>query len=280
MDLVGVNPARDIEQVCNVLWACPGRARSSESSIVQAREWPVPSGLWQSRRRSQVRITVGGRTKFGGRKELLSPARVLLFREREHGGDKPRGGFPVGANSCGTSRTVAPLRGVRRTTGFPPLPCLALKQELFLGALQEHLKASLLPKSEPFLNLRGHAQALGHCGQQELGAAFLQLSVVISPLSHAVPALCHHADHAQATAGGDVQNGAQRKSTNALREASREVNEGEIDSEARRGRGFGVSHDHVLATGRSTKRAHDDVTHSGGPGLAGLPWLACPRPFF
>ena len=128
-----------------------------------------------------MRITVGGRTKVGGRKELLSPARVLLFSEREHGGDKPRGGFPVGTNSCGTSRTVAPLRGVRRTTGFPPLPCLALKQELFLGALQERLKASLLPKSEPFLNLRSHAQALRHCGQQELGAAFLQLSVVISP---------------------------------------------------------------------------------------------------
>ena len=128
----------------------PGRARSSESRVVQAREWPVPGGLWQSRRGSQMRITVGGRTKFGGRKELLSPARVLLFGEREHGGDKPRGGFPVGANSCGSSRSVAPLRGVRRTTGFPPLPCLALKQELFLGALHERLKASLLPKSEPF----------------------------------------------------------------------------------------------------------------------------------
>ena len=113
MDLVGMNPARDIEQICDVLWACSGRAWSSESGIMQAREWPVPGGLWQSRRGSQVRITVGGRTKVGGREELLSPARVLLFRKREHRGDKPRSGFPVGANSCGASRTVAPLRGVR-----------------------------------------------------------------------------------------------------------------------------------------------------------------------
>ena len=68
-----------------------------------------------------------------------------------------------------------------------------------------------------------------------------------------------------------MQNGARGKRTNALREASREVNKGEIDSEVRRGGGFGISHDHVLATGRSTERAHDDVTHSGGPGLTGLP---------
>ena len=208
MNLVGMNPARDIEQVCDVLWACPGRARSSESRVVQAREWPVPGGLWQGRRGSQVRITVSGRTKVGGRKELLSPARVLPFSEGEHGGDKPRGGLPASANSCGASRTVTPLRRVRRTTEFAPLPCLALQQELFLGALQERLKASLLPKSETFLNLRGHAQALRHRGQQEFGAAFLQLSVVIPPLSHAVPALRHHADHAQTTAGRDVQNGA------------------------------------------------------------------------
>ena len=110
MNLVGMNPARDIEQVCDVLWACPGWARSSESRTVQAREWPVPSGLWQSRRGSQVRITVSGRTKVGGWKELLGPARILLFSEGEHGGDKPRGGFPVGANSSGTSRTVAPAQ--------------------------------------------------------------------------------------------------------------------------------------------------------------------------
>ena len=68
-----------------------------------------------------------------------------------------------------------------------------------------------------------------------------------------------------------MQNGARGKRTNALREASREVNKGEIDSEARRGGGFVISHDHVLATGRSTERAHDDVTHSGGPGLTGSP---------
>ena len=74
MNLVGMNPARDIEQVCDVLWACPGRARSSESRIVQAREWPVPGGLWQSGRGSQVRITVSGRAKIGGWKELLGPA--------------------------------------------------------------------------------------------------------------------------------------------------------------------------------------------------------------
>ena len=85
VDLVGVDPARDVEQVCDVLWACPGRARSSESRIVQARERPIPGGLWQSRRRSQLRITVGNRTEVGGRKELLGPARVLLFIEREHG---------------------------------------------------------------------------------------------------------------------------------------------------------------------------------------------------
>ena len=35
--------------------------------------------------------------------------------------------------------------------------------------------------------------------------------------------------------------------------------------------GFGISHNHVLAAGRSTERAHDDVTHSGGPGLTSLP---------
>ena len=68
-----------------------------------------------------------------------------------------------------------------------------------------------------------------------------------------------------------MQNGARGKRANALREASREVNKGEIDSEARRDRDFGSGHDHVLAAGRSDKRAHNDVTHSGGPGLTGLP---------
>ena len=68
-----------------------------------------------------------------------------------------------------------------------------------------------------------------------------------------------------------MQNGARGKRANALREASREFNKGEIHSEAGRGGGFSVSHDHVLATGGSTKRAHDDVAHSGGPGLTGLP---------
>ena len=86
-----------------------------------------------------------------------------------------------------------------------------------------------------------------------------------------MPALCHHADHAQAAAGRDVQNGAGGKRANALREASREIERGEIDREAGRDGGFNVGHDHVLATGGSTKRAHDDVTHFGGPGLTGLP---------
>ena len=68
---------------------------------------------------------MGRQTKVGGRKELLGPAHVLLFSEGKHGRDEPCGGFPVGANSCSASRTVASLRGVSRTTGFAPscLPC-------------------------------------------------------------------------------------------------------------------------------------------------------------
>ena len=75
---------------------------------------------------------------------------LLLFSKREHGGDKPRGGFPVGANGSGTSsHGHHPLRGVRRTTGIlRRFPAFALKQELFLGALQERLKTSLLPEGE------------------------------------------------------------------------------------------------------------------------------------
>ena len=46
-----------------------------------------------------------------------------------------------------------------------------------------------------------------------------------------------------------MQNGARGKRADALREAGREVDKWEIDSEAGRGGGFGISHDHVLATG-------------------------------
>ena len=67
-----------------------------------------------------------------------------------------------------------------------------------------------------------------------------------------------------------MQDSAWGKCTDALREVSRKVNEGEINGEARCGRSFGVGHDHVLATGRSTKGAHDDVAHPRGPGLTGL----------
>ena len=203
-----MNPERDIQQVSDVLRTGTSRARSSKSRIVQTREGPVPGGFWQCRRGSQVRITVGRWTKVGGRKELLSPTHVLLLIEGEHGGNEPSGGFPVGANSCGASRAVASLRGVRRTTGFASLARLALEQELLLSTLQERLKALLLPKGETLLNLSGHAQALGHRGEQELRAALLQLSIVVTPLSHAVPAPCHGADHAQTAAGRDVQHGA------------------------------------------------------------------------
>ena len=68
-----------------------------------------------------------------------------------------------------------------------------------------------------------------------------------------------------------MQNGAGGKRANALREASREIDKGEINTEAGRSRGFGVGHDHVLAAGRSTERAHDNITHSGVPGLTSLP---------
>ena len=42
MDLVSMNPARDIQQVSDVLGTSTSRARSSKSRIVQAREGPVP----------------------------------------------------------------------------------------------------------------------------------------------------------------------------------------------------------------------------------------------
>ena len=98
-------------------------------------------------------------------KELLSPTHVLLLIEGENGGNEPCGGFPVGADSCGASRAVASLRGVRRTTGFASLARLTLEQELLLCTLQERLKALLLPKGETLLNLSGHAQALEHHGE-------------------------------------------------------------------------------------------------------------------
>ena len=42
MDFVGMNPARDVEQVSDVLRTSPSRATSSESRIVQTREGPCP----------------------------------------------------------------------------------------------------------------------------------------------------------------------------------------------------------------------------------------------
>ena len=108
-----------------------------------------------------MRITVGRRTKVGGRKELLSPAHVLLLIKGKHGGNEPSGSLPVGANGRGASRAIASLRGVRRTTGFAPLACLALEQELLLSTLQERLKVLLLPKSEAFLNLGGTLKPWG-----------------------------------------------------------------------------------------------------------------------
>ena len=99
MNLVGVNPARDVQQVSDVLGTGASRARSG-------------GALWQSGRGSQVRITVGRWTKVGGRKKLLSPTHVLLLIEGEHGGNKPSGGLPVGANGCSaSSRDRLALRG-------------------------------------------------------------------------------------------------------------------------------------------------------------------------
>ena len=83
-------------------------------------------------------------------------------------------------------------------TVFVSLARPALEQELLLSTLQERLVALLLPKSEALQNLGGHAQALGHRREEEFRAALLQLSVVITPLGHAVPAPRHGTDHAQA----------------------------------------------------------------------------------
>ena len=49
MDLVSMNPARDIQQVSDVLRTGASRARSGESRVVQAREGPVPGAFWQCR---------------------------------------------------------------------------------------------------------------------------------------------------------------------------------------------------------------------------------------
>ena len=50
MNLVGRNPARDVEQVSDVLRAGACRARSSESRVVKAREGPIKGALWKCRR--------------------------------------------------------------------------------------------------------------------------------------------------------------------------------------------------------------------------------------
>ena len=154
-----------------------------------------------------MRITVVRWTEVGSRKKLLSPAHVLLLVEGEHGGNEPSGSLPVGANGRSASRAIAPRRGVRWTTVFVSLARPALEQGLLLGTLQERLVALLLPKCEALQNLGGHAQALGHCREEEFRAALLQLSVVITPLGHAFPAPCHGTDHAQAATGRNVQDG-------------------------------------------------------------------------
>ena len=106
-----MDPARNVEQVGDVLRSSASRARSGEGRVVQAREGPLPGIVRLCRRGCQVRVTVSRCAKARSREEFLSPAHILMLVEREHGGDKPGGGLPVvGANSRGASRAVAPDR--------------------------------------------------------------------------------------------------------------------------------------------------------------------------
>ena len=83
-----------------------------------------------------MRVAVSRNAKVRGREEFLSPAHVLLLVKREHGGNKPSGGLPVGADCRGASGAITTGRGVCRARIFASLVRLAFEQELLLNTLQ------------------------------------------------------------------------------------------------------------------------------------------------
>ena len=137
----------------------PGAVRAH---IVQAREWPVP-GWTLAKQEGEPGEDHSERPHQGQRLEGAPGAqRVSSCSVKESMEEtSPRGGFPCKRQR---QRYVSHGHPAQRgqTDHWICAACLPLRlsRSCSSGALQEHLKTSLLPKSETFLNLRSHTQAL------------------------------------------------------------------------------------------------------------------------
>ena len=80
MDLVGVSPARDVEQVCDVLCARATVAGSCESRILQACNGAVKPSAWVAHHRLVVREgDVDARVEVRVGDELACPLLLFFF---------------------------------------------------------------------------------------------------------------------------------------------------------------------------------------------------------
>ena len=175
-------------------------------------------------RRFQCRVAVGLPFKGGGGEKLSGPGDVLLLLlEGEHRRDKPRGGLAVRANSGCSASAVSSRWGIRLGVTLLPLARFAVDEELFLGTPEEVLKTAFLPESEALSHFGRGAKPWGYGGQEELRAPLLQQRTVIAAPGHALPAMLGGRDHAQAAAGGDVEQSVGREQAVPLGEVRRQL---------------------------------------------------------
>ena len=83
MDFVGVGPARDTEQVCDVLCARASGARSCKSRIPQSREGMIKPVAWVANLGLVVLGNVDARVEVRIGDELVSP-RVRRLHHGRH----------------------------------------------------------------------------------------------------------------------------------------------------------------------------------------------------
>ena len=85
VDLVGMGPARDVEQVCDVLCTRASGAWSCKSRVPQSREGVIKPIAWVANLRLVVRenVDAGAEVRVGN--ELARPLSVLRVGHLHHG---------------------------------------------------------------------------------------------------------------------------------------------------------------------------------------------------